>query len=96
MRIFSLVALLLSITFTNVVHAKSNKPCNHNHAKDVFSSFDKDANGKVTLKEFKAHIIEDKNIKKRFATLDKNNDGVLDIKEVNRSKRARHNKHRTH
>lgn len=79
MRIFSLVVLLLAITFTGNVHANSNKPCNHHHAKDVFSSFDQDANGKVTLKEFKAHVVKDKNIKKRFAALDKNSDGVLDI-----------------
>jgi len=93
MRLFSVVVLLLSITFTNAVHAKNNKPCKRHHAKEVFASFDRDANGKVTLNEFKAHIIEDKNIKKRFAALDKNSDGVLDIKEINRSKRARHNKH---
>jgi len=93
MKIFSLVILVFSMIASSTVQAKNDKPCRHQRANALFTAIDKNNNGEISLSEFKAHTVNDENIKKRFARLDKDKNGLLDDKELARLTMKKKNRH---
>lgn len=86
LKISLFVFTLCSMTFVNAQEREGKRKPN---PEKIFKKFDTDANGSISLDEFKAHRMKDESkaelIEKRFARMDADENGEVDMAEFKKA-----------